>query len=222
VIVENCEIDVSDLSLCYIIIVPAPSRKKLAHQGQVCYFFNSFPGQEAPFMRRMTLLAIGLLLLTAQAARADFYRWVDRDGHEFFTNDRKQIPPEYQGQATVVKPDERRVSISEKQPPQGKVARAPEHKDKNGHGEEYWRKRADDLRGKMRKQQDEYDLVLKQIDEQDQKAKASIGKKKKSTTSLEKKKQKLEKDIDRTRRSLEVDLPEEARRADAYPGWVRE
>jgi hypothetical protein len=33
---------------------------------------------------------------------------------------------------------------------------------------------------------------------------------------------KLEKEIAQTRRRLEVDLPEEARRADAYPGWIRE
>ena len=174
-------------------------------------------------MKRMSVLALCFLLLAATAAHADFYRWVDKEGHEFFTNDRKQVPPEYQEQATVVKPDERRVSVSEKPLPSGsKVTRAPEHKDKNGHGEEYWRKRAADLRGKLGKQQDDYDLVLKQIDDQDQKAKAGTGKKKKSKTSLEKKKQKLEKDIAHTRRSLEVDLPEEARRADAYPGWVRE
>ena len=174
-------------------------------------------------MRRMTLLALSLLLLSAQAARAEFYRWVDREGHEFFTNDRKQIPQEYQGQATVVKPDDRRVSVSEKPLPSGrKAAPVPEHKDKNGHGEEYWHKQAAGLRSKLRKQQDDYDLVLKQIDDYDRKAKSGTGNKKKSKSNLEKKKQKLEQDIARTRQSLEVDLPEEARRADAYPGWLRE
>ncbi len=172
-------------------------------------------------MRRMSILAACFLLLSASAAHADFYRWVDKDGHEFFTNDRKQIPPEYQDKATVVKPDERRVSVAEK-PAQSsaKVSPAPDHKDKYGHGEEYWRKRAAGLRTKLRDQQDEYNQVVKQMEDQDQKPKKTAGSKKK--TSLEKKKVKLEKDIARTRRMLEVDLPEEARRADAWPGWVRE
>jgi hypothetical protein len=174
-------------------------------------------------MRRISVLAVCFLLLSAAAVRADFYRWEDKDGHEFFTNDPKQIPQEYRGRATVIKPDERRVSVAEKPlPAGGRAAAAPDHRDKYGHGEGYWHKKAADLRSKLRKQQDEYDLVLKQIGEQNQKPKKVTAKKKTSATSLEKKKQKLETDIAHTRRMLEVDLPEEARRADAYPGWLRE
>jgi hypothetical protein len=60
------------------------------------------------------------------------------------------------------------------------------------------------------------------LEDQDQKPKKIGGKKNKSRTGLEKKKLKLEKDMAKTRRALELDLPEEARRADAYPGWIRE
>jgi len=174
-------------------------------------------------MRRLVLLAVSILLCSATPALADFYRWVDRDGKEFFTNDLKQVPQEYRGGVTVVKPDESRVSIGDKPaaPRSAKVASA-EHKDKYGRGEEYWRKRADNIRLKLRDQQDEYDLVVKQLDDLDQKPKTLTSKKKKSRTSLEKKKTKLEKDMTKSRRMLEVDLPEEARRADAYPGWIRE
>ncbi len=173
-------------------------------------------------MRRISVLAACFLLLFVSVARADFYRWVDKDGNEFFTNDRKQIPQEYQDRATVVKPDERRVSVAEKPAsPVTSVSAGKEHKDKNGHGEEYWRKRASELRVKLRNQQDEYDLVLKQMEDQDKKTKTTSATRKK-TKSLEHKKQKLEKDMTRTRRMLDVDLPEEARRADAYPGWVRD
>ncbi len=174
-------------------------------------------------MRRSTVLAVCLFLLSASPALADFYRWVDRDGNEFFTNDPKQIPQEYQSSATVVRPDAARVSV-ENRP----VAAAPapatvkEHKDKFGRGEEYWRRKAANLRLKLRDQQDEYDMVVKQIDDQDRSPKRLTSKKKKSRSSLEAKKTKLEKDMAKTRRQLEVDLPEEARRADAYPGWTRE
>jgi F0F1-type ATP synthase membrane subunit b/b' len=95
-----------------------------------------------------------------------------------------------------------------------------EHRDKNGKGESYWRKRAADLRLKLRDQETRRDLVVKQMNDQDQKPLST--KNKKARASLEKKKTKLDTDIARTRRALEVDLPEEARKADAYPGWIRE
>jgi len=174
-------------------------------------------------MRRLAVLAVSALLLSASPVWADFYRWVDRDGKEFFTNDLKQVPQEYRSGVTVVKPDESRVSVGDKPvAPRSAMVASKEHKDKYGRGEEFWRKRADAIRLKLRDQQEEFDLVLKQMDDQDQKPGKLTSKKKKSRTSLEKKKTKLEKDMARTKRMLEVDLPEEARRADAYPGWIRE
>lgn len=174
-------------------------------------------------MRRYAVLAVCVFFFAAAPAHAEFYRWVDKDGKEFFTNDPEKVPQEYRSSVTTVKPDESRVSVGEKPVARGKAAvTSSEHKDKYGRGEEYWRKRAANLRLKLRDQQDEYDLVLKQLDDQDKKPKKLNGKKKKTYSSLEKKMMKLEKDIAKTRRVLEVDLPEEARRADAYPGWLRE
>jgi uncharacterized protein DUF4124 len=174
-------------------------------------------------MRRYVMLAVGVFFITATAAHADFYRWVDKDGKEFFTNEPEKVPQEYRGGIQTVKPDESRVSVGDKPVATGKPGGlSGEHKDKNGRGEEYWRRQAANLRSKLRDQQDEYTLVLKELGDQDQKPRKLTGKKKKSLSGLEKKKLKLEHDIARTRRKLEVDLPEEARRADAYPGWVRE
>ena len=174
-------------------------------------------------MRRYAVLAVCVFFFAAPLAHADFYRWVDKDGKEFFTNELEKVPQEYRNSVTTVQPDESRVSVGEKPVAPGKSkAVSGEHKDKYGRGEEYWRKRAANLRLKLRDQQDEYDLVLKQLDDQDRKPKKLNGKKNKSHSSLEKKKMKLEKEIARTRRLLEVDLVEEARRADAYPGWLRE
>ncbi|OGW41173.1 MAG: hypothetical protein A2010_01835 [Nitrospirae bacterium GWD2_57_9] len=172
-------------------------------------------------MKRPALLLLCFLVFTATSAHADFYRWIDRDGKEFFTNDRKQIPPEYQDRATVVKPDENRVTVSGR-PDRTARASAPasEHKDRHGRGEDYWRIKAANQRLKLRNQQDEYDLVLKQIEQENSRSKRTKGSKK--TSTLEKKKLKLEKEMTQTRRMLEVDLPEEARKADAYPGWLRE
>ena len=173
-------------------------------------------------MRIVTVSALCILLFSASPALADFYRSVDGEGREFFANDLKQIPRQYRDSATVVMPEEGRVSAGETLAASGKApSAAGEHKDKYGKGEEYWRKKAANLRLKLRDQQDEYELVLKQLDDQDQPKKLN-GKRKKSGSSLQKKQMKLEKDMARTRRQLEVDLPEEARKADAYPGWIRE
>ncbi len=173
-------------------------------------------------MQRYLVLALCILLFSAVQARAEFYRWVDKDGKEFFTNEPRKIPPEYRSSATKVEPDESRVSVENQQSDKGKTRVAvTEHRDKYGRGEGYWRKRAADLRQKLRDQEARYDLVLKQLNEQDQKLK-TLSARNKARASLEKKKTKLETDIARTRRALEVDLPEEARRADAYPGWIRE
>ncbi len=170
-------------------------------------------------MRKMSVLSVCMLLFFAFAARAEFYRYVDQDGKEVFTNDLKRVPQQYRGSATVVQTAESRVSVGNEPPTirRASVA-AGEHKDKYGRGEEYWHRKAENLRLKLRDQQDEHDAVVKQLDDEQKPRK--IGKKKKS--ALEKKKDKLEKDMAKTRRQLEVDLPEEARKADAYPGWIRE
>jgi uncharacterized protein DUF4124 len=174
-------------------------------------------------MRRCIVLAACVFFIAATAAHADFYRWVDKDGKEFFSNELEKVPQEYRGSVQTVKPDESRVSIGDKSVATSKTkGLAGEHKDKNGRGEEYWHKQAANLRLKLRDQQDEYNLVLKELENQSQKPRKLTGKKNKSLSGLEKKKLKLEQDMARTRRKLDVDLPEEARRADAYPGWLRE
>jgi chromosome segregation ATPase len=178
-------------------------------------------------MRRGIVLAACLLLLSASLARAEFYRWVDKDGKENFTNEREHVPKEYQDTATAVNPDESRVSVAEKPAATGKPSTSlKDHKDKYGKGEEHWHKRAEKLRKELAALQDKYDLVLKQEKENESNPKKldvkTSSKKKKSRTSLDKRKSVLEKDLARKKHELDVALPEEARKADAYPGWIRE
>ncbi len=175
-------------------------------------------------MRRCIVLALCVLFISVTQAHAEsFYRWVDKDGKEFFTNDQLKIPQEYRSSATKVEPDASRVSVGDRhaRPVKTRVDDG-QHKDKNGRGEEYWRKRASDLRRKLRDQEAEYSRVQQQLADLDREPGRLNSKNKKSRASLEKKKANLEKDIARTRRMLDEDLPKEARRADAYPGWIRE
>ena len=92
-------------------------------------------------MRRYVILAVWVFFIAATSAHADFYRWVDKDGKEFFTNEPEKVPQEYRGSIQTVKPDESRVSVGEKPAAAGKPrGLSGEHKDKNGRGEEYWSK----------------------------------------------------------------------------------
>lgn len=173
-------------------------------------------------MQRVIFLTIIIVAFSVSSASADFYRWVDRDGKEFFTNEPQKIPVEYRSSAEKVKTDESRVSVENKPTSRSITASsARDHKDKYGRGESYWRKRAMDLRYKLRDKEDERAAVLKEINGQDQNQ-ADLRRPKKKRANLEKKLAKIDKDIAKTRRKLEVDLPEEARKADAYPGWIRE
>jgi hypothetical protein len=157
-------------------------------------------------------------------ARAEFYTWVDRDGREFITNEKEKIPAAYRHTAKPVEVRDDRVSVGQKPVvAEKKTVKSAEHKDRYGRGEEYWNKRAENLRRQIREQQGEHDLIVKQEKDDETKPKklSSKSTKDSSRSSRDKKKAKIEKKIAHLKHELEVELPEEARKADAYPGWLR-
>jgi len=175
-------------------------------------------------LRSLILLMLLASILVSSEARAEFYTWVDGDGREFITNEKEKIPAAYRHTAKPIEVRDDRVSVGQ-QPvvAEKKTIKIAEHKDRYGRGEEYWNKRAENLRRQIRKQQDEHDLIVKQEKDDETKPKklSSKSKKNSSQSSRDKKKVKIEKKIARLKHELEVELPEEARKADAYPGWVR-
>lgn len=177
-------------------------------------------------MKRVSLfLACAVLVLCLPGwSRAEFYRWTDRDGREFYTNDKEKIPAEYRGSARTVEVHDDRVNVEQRSPSGKTIASAAsEHKDKYGRGEQYWKQRAENLRRQMREQEGELALLAKQERDDEKRFGASSGTgKSKAASAREKKRTKIEKKLARLRHELEVELPEEARKADAYPGWVRE
>jgi hypothetical protein len=180
--------------------------------------------EEERMVRFAMLMAVLLLLLLAPSrARAEFYKWVDRDGREFITNEKEKIPPEYRGAAKPVEVRDDRVSIGQSPAAdKGRPAKVAEHKDKYGRGEQYWRTRAEKLRRQIRDQQDEREFLVKQERDDESNPKKSASSKKKAKSSRDKKMAKIDTKIAKLKRELEVDLPAEARKADAYPGWIRE
>lgn len=179
---------------------------------------------EAPVSRSFIVLMLLAVVLVSSEARAEFYKWVDRDGREFITNEKEKIPDEYRHTAKPMEVRDDRVSVGQ-QPvtTEKKTVKSAEHKDRYGRGEEYWHKRAENLRRQIREQQDEHDLIVQQEKDDEAKPKkpSSKSKKNSSRSARDKKKAKIEKKIARLKNELEVQLPEEARKADAYPGWIR-
>lgn len=174
-------------------------------------------------VRFAVLMVVLLSLVASQEARAEFYKWVDRDGREFITNEKEKIPQEYRGAAKPVEVRDDRVSVGQSPvADKNKQIKIAEHKDKYGRDELYWRKRAEKLRRQIRDQEDERELLVKQEKDEEAKPKKSSSSAKKAKSSREKKKAKIDKKIAKLKRELDVDLPEEARKADAYPGWLRE
>jgi len=179
--------------------------------------------QEARMVRTTAVLALFMFLAAFSDARAEFYKWVDRDGREFITNEKEKIPAEYRGTAKPVEVRDDRVNVSRSTvTDKGKPVKIEEHKDKYGRDERYWRKRADNLRRQLREQEDQRELLVKQEKDDAADPKKSASSRKKANSSRDKKKAKIDKKITKLTRELEVDLPEEARKADAYPGWIRE
>jgi uncharacterized protein DUF4124 len=156
-------------------------------------------------------------------ASAEFYRWVDKDGNEYYTNEFQKVPHEYRSRVEKITPDESRVNIENK-PATSRTGKATYsgHRDKYGRGEEYWRKKAAKLRLRLQDRQDEHNVVLKQLEEFNENSEMLSAKKNQSRSRLEKKKMTIESDIAKIRHRLEVDLVEEAREAGADTGWVRE
>jgi hypothetical protein len=88
-------------------------------------------------MKRPVVIALLAVAVFAALAHADgFYQWTDRDGRQFYTNEKSKIPAEYRDSATPVEVHEDRVSVEQKTTDKPAAARKSKHKDKNGKGEE--------------------------------------------------------------------------------------
>lgn len=185
------------------------------------------------------LLSILASLTMLRDARAELYYWNDRTGTRFVTDDASKIPAEYRSQATAtVIPDEEsekpaasggssdtgyRTGNEYKMKKAKKGRSDTEQTDVNGRGEAYWRQRADSLREQLHDLQDEYEYACAQERAcEERQVKASyLGKRQDCAGAYGREKAHLQYQIEQTKKRLEVDLPDEMRRSEAYPGWIR-
>ena len=174
-------------------------------------------------MSRHLLLLLIMLTAAAVPAEAGFYRWTDAEGREFYTNELEKVPSEFRATARPVEVRDDRVSTA---PAQGAPARngtvtVQPHRDRNGQGEAYWKKRADGLRQKIRKRNAEREGLVKRGQEAARRRPVPTKADRNAEKDRERKLAKIDQDIKRLRHELDVELPDEARKADALPGWLR-
>ncbi len=184
-------------------------------------------------MYKALMAAFFLFLMPISAAYADFYSWTDKNGFDHATDDISKVPEEYRTQALSHKAVDEEPAPA---PNMGKGPAAPAYKEKamkrpssasdhtdvNGNGEAYWHERAEELRGRIARLQDEYEYTDQQLQVCERSHRIDVrGKGTDCPGMYEPRKQRIRQSLERARKALEVDLPDEARKLGAYPGWLR-
>ncbi|MBI3812031.1 MAG: DUF4124 domain-containing protein [Nitrospirae bacterium] len=192
------------------------------------------PFHQVPQVFGLTLFLLVALVPDAMAAGVVF-QWTDADGGIHFTDDPGKIPKDFRDTAQEIRrPDEPKDPPSanpesESQPetqkkPASKSARPSispsEAVDSHGHNREWWQQRIQNWQAKKA------DAQAKLADAQErlglerfrEPMPDSMQRKQGITDEIST----YEKQIREADIMLTVDLPEEARKANAPPGWLRE
>lgn len=186
----------------------------------------------------LLLSAVITILWPFYPAEGEIYSWIDNKGNKHVTDDFSKVPEAYRDQAYKARVEEeeeedsqsaeRRYEYQRKKA--YKAKKAPESRssdeeplDKYGRGEEYWRERAEAAREYLQEQEELYEYVSSQERACLEKSRqyAAQGRHV-DCSAYQREKIQAEKNIARAKKSLEADLPEEARKAEAYPGWLRQ
>lgn len=105
-------------------------------------------------MRHLLLSLLILALLSPLPARAAFYQWTDAEGVVHFTDNRNNIPKQYQDRARRVEVSDSATTVVPSAG--GAVQLEPQRKaaEPGGHGERWWRDRYKTLRNELKSLQD--------------------------------------------------------------------
>jgi hypothetical protein len=186
-------------------------------------------------MHKYLLVITIMLLLPIHVSYAEIYSWADSEGNRHATDDISKVPDAYRAQALANKmPDEETTGVTRKEQqedrsgarykakPAKKGERNEEPTDKYGRGEAYWRSRAETLRQHLEYLRQDYESVSRQERMCEENHRIDyLGKRPDCTAMYRNQKKQLEQNIERAQKSLEVDLPDEVRKSEAYPGWIR-
>lgn len=175
-------------------------------------------------MRTRSIVTLLCIALWAAAARAELYIWTDGGGREHYVDDYAKVPPEYRNHTMKFDPASLPISgrsLPGDDPPA--ELRTQEREERAGKGEDWWRGRAEDLRKQIKRIRDDLDFYygLRRDCAESQKNIISPRNRDCGNLYAETIEQKTEK-LEKLMQQLDVDLPEDARKAGASPGWLRE
>ncbi|UCD70537.1 MAG: DUF4124 domain-containing protein [Syntrophobacterales bacterium] len=171
------------------------------------------------------ILMIMAFLLFASAGRTDeVLKWVDERGVVHFTDNAASVPEKYREQIDRRELPGERESVSGTAQEAKEVMEGPQ--DRYGRGEDYWAKRANEIKDQLDQAQREYERVRLEYNDLVAKYNATRSRAKKrqyqkQIESLQEQLNRRREDTERTKQLLEKTLPEEAERAGAPAEWVK-
>ena len=174
-------------------------------------------------MKRVFLI-MAILLFASPGRTGEVWRWVDERGVVHFTDSPDSVPEKYR------KDIDHRELPEERETSPGTTREAKEvteePRDRYGRGEDYWVKRANEIKGQLNRAQEEYERVRLEYNDLIAKYNAtrSRAKRRQYQTEIESLQAQLDlrgEDIERTKEILEKTLPEEAERAGVPVEWVK-
>ncbi len=173
---------------------------------------------------KRTFVIMAILLFASTGKPGEVWKWVDERGVVHFTDNPDSVPKKYREQI-----DHRELPV-EREESSGTAGEAKEvvegSRDRYGRGEEYWVKRANEIKEQLNRAQKEYERVRLEYNDLIAKYNATRSRTKrrqhqKKLESLRDQLNQRGEDIERTQEILEKTLPEEAERAGVPVEWVK-
>jgi predicted nucleic acid-binding Zn-ribbon protein len=172
-----------------------------------------------------SVLLITAILLFASAARTgEVLKWVDERGVVHFTDNAASVPEKYRKQIDRRELPEEMGTSSEATREVKETGQEP--RDRYGRGEDYWGKKANEVKNQLGQAQKEYERIRLQFNDlvAEYNATRSRAKRRQYQKRIESLQQELNhrrQDMEEAKELLEETLPEEAKRAGAPAEWVK-
>lgn len=173
---------------------------------------------------KAAFLIMAILFLASTARPSEVWQWVDEQGVVHFTDNPDSVPKKYREQI------DHRELPGEREESSGTAGEAKgvteEPRDRYGRGEEYWVKRANEVKEQLNRAQKDYERVRLEYNDlvAQYNATRSRAKRRQYQKELESLQDQLNRrgeEIDRTKEVLEKTLPAEAEREGAPVEWVK-
>jgi hypothetical protein len=177
-----------------------------------------------PMIRYLPIILTLFLLFTPVFSQAAVYQWTDDQGNIGFTDDPDSIPEKYRQNAERMDgktvPKKPKTNIAPAIPP-STASNGDIHLDDNGRDEQWWRTRMQDLRNRKNELLGEKEKLAAGTNSLGKLGLGSLEANQQAKDT-EKQLQQLDSQIKAIEQELTVSIPEEARMANAPPGWLRE